>query len=295
MPKRTLEATLNSQKVLGICFLVAPIILALAILAYPIVYLIRLSFMHTVMFDTVSFAGLENYSRVLKSAVFLQNLKTTLIYAVGSIGVSTLIGGAAALALHEVSSNKLIRSIFLMPWVIAPVIAALLWRWLLNDPLGPIIHLIRNLGFDVGSIMLDPLLAFAGIIFAGAWRSFPFPMIFLYAKLQTIPSQLYESADVDGAKWRHKFRYISLPLIVDVLVVCLIMLTIRYVNEIDIILVMTGGGPGRTTETLSLSLYKTAFQNWEFGRSGVLSLVLFGINLVFAASYLLLQHRTGHR
>src|SRR5262249_23754687 len=133
--------------------------------------------------------------------------------------------------------------------------------------------------------LTDPLLAMASLVVVDAWRSAPYAMILLLAGLQTIPDELYEAAATDGASGWRAFWHMTLPLMRVPLAVVLVLLTLVNLNTVVAMLVLTGGGPGRTTEPLSLLMYNQAFQYFRMGPAASIAIVVFGLNLVLAAGY----------
>jgi ABC-type sugar transport system permease subunit len=158
----------------------------------------------------------------------------------------------------------------LVPWAISAVVAGVVWRWMLMPETGVITYLLGQAGI-VAEFLMHPVLALVSIVMVDAWRQVGYAAIFLLAGLQSIDPSLYEAASVDGASKWTAFRRITLPLLAPSLLVLLILLTIHALNTVDVILVVTGGGPARLTETLAFHMYKEAlyYFNIGYGSSGV--------------------------
>src|SRR5262249_19624767 len=155
----------------------------------------------------------------------------------------------------------------ILPWVVSQVLAALLWRWLDSPLIGPIAYLVGRLTDSRVDILGDPATAMGGVIVANVWRTFPFPMVLTLAALQTVPGELYEAARIDGAGRWQSFRFVTLPMIQNTLLIATIILSVHCVNLIELPLVLTGGGPVNATEVLGLRVYREAFvlQNFGYG------------------------------
>ncbi|HWT79176.1 MAG TPA: sugar ABC transporter permease, partial [Candidatus Methylomirabilis sp.] len=156
---------------------------------------------------------------------------------------------------------------------------------------GPVNFLLVTLGIGRVMFVANPGLAMQTLIVANVWQSYPYAMILLLAALQTIPTQLYEAARIDGASPPKCFRYVTLPMISNVLLVVVIMCTLHYFNMVTLMYVLTGGGPVFRTETLSLKVFLEAFTHWDMSLASTVGIAIFAFNIVFSLLYIRLLRR----
>ncbi|MDG2283521.1 MAG: sugar ABC transporter permease [Longimicrobiales bacterium] len=270
--------------------LIAPTVLVFcAVILYPLISAIYLS-LFSIYTPTLAgeWVAAENYTALLASGDFWNAVLNTLIWTVGTLVLQLIFGVAMALLLNQsIVFQSLARSLVLFPYFLSTVVAVLVWRWLFNDLYGILNHvlLIAGLiGAPVNWLGQMPN-AMISIILVGAWKYFPFVVIVVLARLQSIPEQLYEAATIDGAGPFQRFADITLPQLRDVLVVVVLLRAIWDFKEFDLIYLMTGGGPVRATQTLSLLVYEEAFRLNRMGMASTyavaMMLVLLGFTLVY--------------
>ncbi len=272
-------------------FLIAPTIVVFSlVIVYPLLAAIYLSFF-SVYTPTLEgeFTGADNYIRLLTNAAFWNSLITTLIWTVGTLSLQIVFGVGMALLLHQnLWFRSLARSLVLFPYFVSTVVAVLVWRWLFNDLYGAINHGLMQLG--IMDMPLDWLgtmpNAMIGVILVGAWKYFPFVVIAVLARLQTIPEHLYEAAKIDGAGPIARFFDVTLPQLRSVLVVIILLRAIWDFKEFDLIYLLTGGGPVTSTQTLSLLVYQEAFALNEMGQAAAYSIGMMLVMLVFMLVYI---------
>jgi multiple sugar transport system permease protein len=170
----------------------------------------------------------------------------------------------------------LIRTFSLIPWAIPTTVAALMWSYLYNGSSGIIPHIFTTLGFisSPAAMLNSSKNALWGIIIADVWKTTPYMALLLLGGLQVIPNSLYESSALDGAKKWHQFRYITLPLLKPSIFVALLFRTLDAFRVLDLIYVLTGGGPGGSTESVSLYAYKVMFSQTRFGYGSAMVLIM---------------------
>lgn len=266
---------------------------------YPIVENIVMSFQQysTTTFYTgvAPFVGLRNYSNVLSSDLFSKELLTTVLFTVGSILGQFVIGLAFAVFFQRrFPLGRLLRSLLLVPWLLPLVVSGTTWRWMLDPDTGVVNRVLR--GLHLTSSAGVPWLtgtsqALVSVILVNIWVGIPFNTAILYGGLQDIPTQLYEAAELDGAGPSASFRSITWPLLRPVVTVVLVLGVIYTVKVLDVILVVTGGGPADATETLSTQSYELSFQQFQFGRGAATSTMLIVVSLLFAVVYLRADRR----
>jgi multiple sugar transport system permease protein len=280
-------ATKNS--VLGIGLFLPALAFFLVLLAYPLAAAILLSFNNV---DTLTlssrYVGLANYWDVFADPEFLSALVNNFIYAVGTLTLQVVIGVAIALLLHrEFYFRSLARGLILFPYMLSTVVAVLVWRWLFNDLYGFLNFALLGLGVvdkPVDWLGRMPN-AFVSVIFVSTWKFFPFVVIAVLARLQSIPDYLYEAAIMDGASKWALFWDVTLPQLRSVLSVVILLRVIWDFKEFDMIYLLTGGGPGHGTETLPLMLYKLAFPLSQMGKASAIGVFMLVIMLLVIVPY----------
>lgn len=263
---------------------VAPAVLALAVVVFfPSGYLIWMSLMHWVVTDPqISFTGADNFTAMLGSGDFWSAARVTLLYLVLSTAFMIVIALGLALTLTGIRTAGFLRALVVMPLVIPPVVVGFTWRFLLNGEMGFIgAFLLPMAGVRI-SLLADPVGALFSVVIADVWSRTPFMFLIFLAALQSIPKDLYEAARSDGASVWQEFFLITLPLIKGALVLAVLFRIIDAINTFELIYVMTKGGPGRATQTLSILGWKTAFQGFDLGGSAALGVILLVVTMTVA-------------
>lgn len=271
--------------------LIAPTVLVFcAVIVYPLVSAIYLS-VFSIYTPTMEgeWIGLDNYRRLLGSGEFWRSLGNNAIWTAGTLALQLVFGILVALMLHQnMLFRSLARSLVLFPYFLSTVVAVLVWRWLFNDLYGVLNHMLMWSGvIDMPVDWLGTMPnAMVSLIFVGAWKYFPFVVIAVLARLQSIPDELYEAARVDGAGPVARFRDITLPQLKEVLIVVVLLRTIWDFKEFDLIYLLTGGGPVIATQTLPLLVYKEAFALNQMGGASAVAVLMMLVMLVFMTAYL---------
>lgn len=266
--------------------LVAPaLLLIVAVTLYPSIYSIYMSMTRTRQGIT-QFVGLDNYVRILNTSDFYSSLRVTLIFTFFYVFFTVLIAYAIALMLNRgLKLTGVYMTIIFLPWILSEITTGVVWRWMFYPKEGIIQNLIAPL-FNNVAIITRPTGALAIVIIATVWRSISFAMLLLLAGLQTIPREINEAAEIDGADSLSLFRYITWPLMLPTTVVTAVFILIQGINGVGMILSITEGGPGRATEVLGIMMYRQAMQYFNFGFAAALSVILLLINVVLAFFYL---------
>lgn len=259
-------------------------------LLYPLVTLAIDSFF---VFDDSgvrTFAGMDNYIRAFQSATFLKTFKNTFVYVVLAVGLETIIGLALAIILtHKYKAFRSLRTLMLSPLMIAPLVAGLIWKFMLSNQFGIINSLLAKVGIieSTSSILwlADPKVTLISVIIADVWLTTPFMMLMFLAGIQGIPDDLYEAAMVEGATRMQIITKIIIPGITSVLFSALVIRVIDAARSFDIIWVMTQGGPDNSSELLSVHIYKMLQRYGDVGYASSMAMifiiVLVGITLLF--------------
>ncbi len=275
---------------LGILLIAPTVVVFCAVIVYPLLSAIYLSFF-SIFTPTLQgdFVGLQNYAELLSIGTFWNSLGVTLIWTIGTLTLQIVFGVGMALVLHQnIWFRSLARSLILFPYFISTVVAVLVWKWLFNDLYGIMNHLLISVGiidFPMDYLGTSPN-AIISVILVGAWKYFPFVVIAVLARLQTIPEPLYEAARIDGAGPIARFFDITLPQLRDVLVVIIMLRAIWDFKEFDLIFLLTGGGPLNDTMTLPLLVYQEAFALNDMGNASAYAVMMMLIMLVFMLVYI---------
>jgi multiple sugar transport system permease protein len=270
--------------------LVAPtLLLFMVLILYPLGQSLVLSLHRTSTLTLQSrFVGLDNFRVLLADPEFIQAFVNTLIWTAGAVTLQLVCGVGMALLLHgSLVGRSLARGIVLFPYLLPTAVAVLVWRWLFNDLYGYVNYVLLSAGLvDHPLAWLSRMPdAMVSVILVGAWKFFPFVVIAVLARLQSIPDALYEAARVDGASRFAQFRDITLPQIAGVLSIVVLLRAIWDFKEFDLIYLMTGGGPAGGTETMPILVYRQAFQLLNFGRGAAVSVAMLLFVLLFFLVY----------
>lgn len=263
--------------------MVAPaIVLLLAVTAYPLVYNLWNSFHAENLSLGVGqggWVGVDNYTRMFRSTEWLQALLRTLAFAGASVAIETVLALGLALMLHRRFRGRgLLRVAVLIPWAVPTVVSATLWKTMFDQRSGFVDYI-----FGLHTTWLAGIWSsWAAIFVADAWKNIPFIALILLSGLQVIPTEIYEAAKIDGATWWQTFRRLTLPLLKPALAVALIFRLLSGLLIFDVIYIMSGGGPGLSTETLSFLNWQTFLVNTDFGYGGAISVMLVVLCLIAA-------------
>lgn len=271
---------LKSQNLYFPYMLVTPaVVVTILIVFIPIIETSIMSLFNYIIWKPKDFRFIffANYVKALKDPVFWISLKNTVIWVAGTVSLQLLLGFITALLLNrDFWWRGVARSLILIPWVTPSVITALMWRWMYDGNNGVINDLLVRIGIlkDYFPWLANNSTALGSIMVALMWQGFPFFAIMILAGLQAIPGSLYEAAEVDGASALQKFTRITLPMLVPVLFTSILLRIIWVANSMDVIYVMTGGGPGYSTHTLPLYSFVKAYKSMDFGYASALAIFL---------------------
>ena len=278
-------------------WLILPAVVGLvAISAYPVVQTVIWAFQHYLLTepDNIHFNGLKNFQRLLADQAFWTALKFSIIYTVVSVVGQVVVGFVLALtANREFKGRGLVRAAMLFPWTMPTVITAVAWRYMYNDQFGLFNGTLQHLGLPHQIIWLgSPMLALIALLILAVWKVNSFVALVLLAGLQSIPKDVYEAADVDGAGPVRQFLSITLPFLRPALMVVLVLRTVESLQAFDIIYGLTGGGPANSTQNLPLYIYQQGFgEALNFGYGSAAAVVLFALIFTFAVLYVRLLYR----
>jgi ABC-type sugar transport system permease subunit len=279
----------------------APALIALAaVLAYPIIASIWLSLTDASLsagqLDT-PFVGLANYVQLFSDKAVANALLNTLYFTIVEVTAVTTLGLLVALLLnHPMGRWSGFRVMLLLPWAIAPVANAVLWKWIYHSNYGILNAILLQLGIIDSNVtwLGDPFGALNMILLVDIWKSTPFIAILILAALQNIPNSLYRAARIDGANQWQSFRYITLPSLKTAIAIAVILQTIWALRVFDLIFVLTKGGPADGTVVMNFLAYRVTFNFLKFGYGAAIANVIFITSLILAIVYVRLM-RPGAR
>jgi ABC-type sugar transport system permease subunit len=267
--------------------LLPTLILLLAFLFWPMVSLLWFGLRKTELNGTSQFTGLANYQLLFNEERFIQNLTATLAYVIGVLVLSVPFAYfAAVLISSRLKGAGLFRTMFLFPWIIAPVVSAILYRTLVDATNGPVTILLKLITGKNIYLMIDAQLSMLVVIVHSAWRSFPLEMLLIAAGITAIPVELYEAAKVDGAGVWQQFTRITLPLTKVPLFSAMLTITIYTLQDAEGAYALTGGGPGYSTEVTGVRLFKEAFLYFNVGLASSIGTILIIVSILFMIFYL---------
>ena len=264
------------------------VLLTAAFILVPVGGTLLTSLQRDVTFLPDRFVGLQNYLRLFSDLHFWQSVRFTLLFVLVSVTLELGFGMTFALLLNEnLPGRGLLRVIVLVPWAIPIAVSARVWQLVYNYEFGLFNYLVQHMGLSDNPVnwLGSSTGAFAAIVISDVWKTTPFMAIILLAGLSTIPQDLYRQAMVDGTHFVQRFRHITLPLLRPVIAVALLFRTIDAIRIFDLIYVLTGGGPGGATTSLSLFSFRY-YVSGDFGYGSAISLIVFLVAGVLAVGYL---------
>jgi len=277
------------EQLAGVVTISPALILILGLTLYPVAYSIWLSLLekHS-FFAQERFVGFENYFYLWKDAEFWSSLWLGVVYSIWTIVLQVVLGVAAALILNETFVGRgLVRAIVLFPYMVPTIVAVILWKWLLNDTYGVVNYWMVDL-----RIVRDPISwlgadhIMLSTIIMSIWQFFPFVLLSILARLQTIPPELYEAAKVDGASALRRFVHVTLPQIRGILFVVILLRSIWMFTKFDTVWLMgEGAGAGRFIRTLPVYAYMRTLTYYQAGLGAALAVIMFAILVVCTVIY----------
>ena len=273
-------------------FIAPAVLIMIAGLAYPVFQSVYLSFYDWKIgtpLDTAENVGFANYIRMISDPDVRESLWVTLRFGFWTISIEMALGISLALLLEKpIRGASIFRTIFILPLMVSPVVVGLIWRYLFDARVGWINYYLGQwFGIEPQVWLGDAELAFAAIVLTDIWQWTPFIFIIVIAGLQALPSEVLDASRVDGANWWQQIFLVKLPMISSILVIALLMRLIDVFRALEVMYIMTGGGPGRATELLSLHIYNRAFDAQLLGYSSAIAVLL--IVIVFAISLAILM------
>ncbi len=286
-PRRFVNRREVGKEVLPYLYLSPAAVLLVGLLLFPLASGLIMSLETTSLSGHTSWSGSHNLVVLLTDSRFFMNLLNSLFYVGGNVLLSVPLGYAAALLITRFRQAGFFRAIYLLPWIIPPIVSTVLFRSMIDPTIGPVARLLEWItGAREVVILADPRLALLFIVIHSFWRSFPFVMLFLAAALASIPDSYFEVAKVEGAGAWTRFTRVTLPMTSNQLALALLMITVWTLQDAETVYAFTQGGPGYSTETLAVRLFKMSFVDFNFNMGATVGNVLIVLSLLFMVLYL---------
>ena len=265
-------------------FLISPaVFLMLVLLAYPFVLAVWISLTDRVLGEPGKFIWLGNFLKLLQDKLFLETVWNSFVYTITTVFFKMLLGVLLALLLNQdIPCRNLVRGLILMPWIVPTSLSVLTWLWMFDSLFSIVNYILLGAGLIGKKIpwLGDPFWAMVSVIIVNVWRGLPFFAISFLAGLMTIPRELYEAAEVDGALRFRQFWHITLPLLQPVIAVVVLFSTIWTFADFQIVYILTHGGPINATQIFATMAYDVALVAGRIGEGSAISLFLFPALLV---------------
>ncbi|GAC1329887.1 MAG: sugar ABC transporter permease [Beijerinckiaceae bacterium] len=268
--------------------------MVVGVIVFPWAFTIWMSLNEWKVGAPTTFVGLANYIRLPSDQRFVEAIWHTLIYTALSVVLPLVFGTLAACVFHaRFPLRGFLRGLFIMPMMATPVAVALIWTMMFHPQLGVLNYLLSLIGLPPQLWIFHPATVIPSLVLVETWQWTPLVMLMVLGGLAAIPSEPYESAQIDGASGWQLFRFITLPLITPFLFIAAMVRMIDAVKSFDIIFAMTQGGPGTASETINLYLYSVAFAYYDVGYASAIAVVFF-VLIVALAGVLLHVRRRAH-
>jgi len=265
-------------------FLISPaVFLLLVLLAYPFVLAVYISLTDRVLGEPGKFIWIRNFLKLLQDSFFRQTVWNSFIYTASTVVLKMVLGIILALLLNqEMRYRNLVRGALLLPWIVPTSLSVLTWLWMFDSLFSVVNYILLGLGLISKKIpwLGDPFWAMVSVIIVNTWRGLPFFAVSFLAGLMTIPRELYEAAETDGAKQFRQFWHITLPLLQPVIAVVVLFSTIWTFADFQIVYILTHGGPINATQIFATMAYDVALVAGRIGEGSAISLFLFPALLI---------------
>jgi len=284
LPARSWVARFTKSEALTGYGLISPaVFLMLVLLAYPFILAVYISLTDRVLGEPGKFIWLGNFIKLLQDSLFRQTVWNSFVYTVTTVFFKMLLGIILALLLNqEIPCRNLIRGAILLPWIVPTSLSVLTWLWMFDSLFSVVNYILLGIGLISKKIpwLGDPFWAMVSVIIVNTWRGLPFFAVSFLAGLMTIPKELYEAAETDGAMRFRQFWHITLPLLQPVIAVVVLFSTIWTFADFQIVYILTHGGPINATQIFTTMAYDVALVAGRIGEGSAISLFLFPALLV---------------
>ncbi|MCI6006532.1 MAG: sugar ABC transporter permease [Blautia sp.] len=269
-------------------FLVAPVMILLLLFSYlPFPYTLYLSVNETKpITGELQFVGIKNFKRLFRNKDFWESLGNTGYYVIVTTILVIVLGVIVALILNsKIKGTSVYMSILFVPWIVSDVVAGFCWKWLLNPDFGLLNALFEPFGIRASNLLMKPQYAMLSLIMVTVWKQLAYSTILLLAGLQNVSNDLIEASKLDGCNGWQSFWRITFPIFSPILLVTVLLDMINFISQSGLALVLTGGGPLRSTTTLALYLYDEAFDNFKLTNASTISMMMALLNIVVVCLY----------
>ncbi|WP_324651880.1 sugar ABC transporter permease [Georgenia sp. H159] len=274
---------------LAVAFISPAMLLLLGMSVFPLLWALYLSFTDYSATSNVPgrFVGFENYADVLTSSEVHTRALTTVLFVAGAVILQTVLGFSIAYLISRRTRGRgLLTTLFLVPMMLSPVVVGLFWRFMLDAQFGVVNSMLTSLGLEPVEWLTQQRTALFSLILVDTWQWTPFIMLIALAGLTAVPKYLYEAASIDRASEWFRFRNITLPMVWPLLLIAVMFRAIEAFRQFDLVYVLTNGGPGVSTETLSFHVYKVAFLGFRTGAASAYGILMVLVVIVLAQFYL---------
>jgi multiple sugar transport system permease protein len=278
-----------SDRGLAVAFISPALLLLLGMSVFPLLWALYLSFTDysATRATGADFVGFDNYTTILTSSEVHTRALTTLIYVVGAVLLQTVLGFSIAYLISRRTRGRgALTTLFLVPMMLSPVVVGLFWKFMLDAQFGVINSMLGSLGFGQVEWLTRQRTALFSLIVVDTWQWTPFIMLIALAGLTAVPAYLYEAASIDRASEWFRFRHITLPMVWPLLLIAVMFRAIEAFRLFDLVYILTSGGPGVSTETLSFHVYKVAFLGFNTGTASAYGILMVLVVIVLAQFYL---------
>lgn len=278
----------------GRAFLLPAVIILLILTIFPFLFSLFLSFGKVSFLGglQIHLAGLKNWVRLFGDERFYNALSNTILIAVVAVAIEYVLGlGLALLLNRRVRGSTFFRVLFLLPMMLTPIAVGYMWRMMFNPTRGPIDHVLPLLGLPAVAWLTEPKIVLYSVILTDIWHWTPFMILILFAGLQSIPPALLEAARVDGASGWQLFREVIFPLLAPASIAAILLRTVEVLKIIDKIYILTGGGPGISSESMTLFGYSLGLRAFDLAYGATIAFSLFITVLAISIAFLLMTRR----
>ncbi|MFD1362437.1 carbohydrate ABC transporter permease [Lentibacillus salinarum] len=275
--------------------LLLPTLILLGIVTlFPIIYSLVVSFSSYDTFgNATGFTGLSNYADVFSSSDFWNAIMVTLLYTLFAVSIEIVLGFTLALMVSkDGKAMRYLRWVLIIPMMLSPLVVAIVFRLMLNTDMGIINYLLQGVGLPKINFLGEPTLAFMSLVFVDIWQWMPMCFLIILAGLQALPQDPFESAAIDGASKFQIIRFVTIPMLKPILVVALVIRTMDALRTFDQVFVLTQGGPGRATETISFLMYRTSMKFTDFGFAAAGLFIVLIITIIISTILIRMMNTT---
>ncbi|MFQ6067014.1 MAG: carbohydrate ABC transporter permease [bacterium] len=278
----------------GRAFLLPAVIILLTLTIFPFLFSLFLSFGKVSFVGglKIHFAGLKNWGRLFADERFYNALSNTILIAVSAVAIEYVLGlGLALLLNRKVKGSTFFRVLFLLPMMLTPIAVGYMWRMMFNPTRGPIDHILPLLGLPAVAWLTEPKIVLYSVILSDIWHWTPLMILILFAGLQSIPPALLEAAKVDGASGWQLFREVIFPLLAPASIAAILLRAVEVLKIVDKIYILTGGGPGISSESMTLFGYSLGLRAFDLAYGATIAFSLFITVLIISIVFLLMTRR----